>query len=366
MSFKIEPAESGVRVVPGPALTAASLLGVPASVRATLEAGRVVIDCAAITEFDSTGIAFLLDLLRRRGAQVRVVNVPPTLTAYIQSLPLDQLLAAPHRRAGEGRPTLLASTGESAIQLWQGIAFFGSLALEFAYWVFLAPFKGIGIRMGRVAREINLMGVDAIPIVSLVALLMGIILAFQAAQQLALYGADIYAADLVGVSLTRELGPIITAILVAGRSGSSIAAEFGTMVVTEEVDALRVMGINPTAFLVVPKLLALAVVMPCLVMLSDLVGIAGGMLVAIHALDLNFPSYYQQTRAAVHNADIFLGLVKSVIFAILIGLTASTFGLRVRGGAEEVGHVTTATVVTSFFLVIVADALFSFGQYFIR
>src|SRR5262249_11464257 len=211
----------------------------------------------------------------------------------------------------------------------------------------------------KVVTGMTRVGVEAIPIVGLIAALMGVILALNSAGQLRAYGAEKYTANLVGIALTRELAPVITAILVAGRSGSAIAAEIATMNVSDEVDALRVMGINSRAFLLVPKLLALTLAMPVLVVLSSLVGIAGGFAVAILGLHLPFEVYWDQTIKALHVQDLVLGSAKALVFGALIGLTGCTLGMRVKGGATGVGRVTTTAVVTSYVLVIVANTVFT-------
>lgn len=188
---------------------------------------------------------------------------------------------------------------------------------------------------------------------------MGIILALQAAYQLKKVGALIYVANLVGVSLTRELSPILTAIIVAGRSGSAFAAEIGSMKAAEEVDALISMGINPVRFLVAPKLIALMIMMPCLTIFSDFIGIFGGFLLSITALGVHPYNYFQQTINALLIKDITTGIVKAFAFGIVITIVGAYQGFKVEGGAEEVGRRTTASVVASIFLVIVFDLFFT-------
>jgi len=207
------------------------------------------------------------------------------------------------------------------------------------------------------------MGTLALPIVGLIAFMMGLILSFQAAYQLEPLGAERLVADLVSVSLTRELGPVITAIVVAGRSGSAIAAEIASMKVQEEIDALRVMGINPVAFLVAPKLLAMLVALPLLTAFADLLGILGGLLCAVSVLDIPAHMYLERCQAAVIMKDFVSGLAKAAIFAGIIVSVAAYCGFEVTGGAEGVGRATTRAVVLSIFLVIVADLVFT-GLYF--
>ena len=202
-------------------------------------------------------------------------------------------------------------------------------------------------------------GYNSVPIVATISLFVGIILAMQAAYQLKKVGALIYVANLVGVSLTRELSPILTAIIVAGRSGSAFAAEIGSMKAAEEIDALTTMGINPVRFLVTPKLIALMIMLPCLTIISDIIGIFGGFLLSTTVLEVHPYNYYQQTVNALLVKDIFTGLIKAWVFGIIITLVGAYQGFKVSGGAEEVGMRTTASVVASIFLVIVFDLFFT-------
>ena len=322
--------------------------------------GPVVVDLAAVKAFTGAGAASLVQLVRERPDSLRIRGAPEDLKRYLRELPLDDIVSA--RTLGRGleeEELFLEAAGGGWLQFVDAARFFLQLALEFLYWIFVAPFKGVKPRLGKAVTELNRMGVEAIAIVALIAVLMGVILALNAAGQLQRYGQEKFTANLVGIALTRELAPIITAILVAGRSGSAIAAEIATMQVTEEIDALRVMGINPRAYLLVPKLLALTIGMPVLVILASLIGIAGGFLVAVLGLDVPFGVYWDQTVAALHVQDIALGVVKALVFGALIGLTGCTLGMRVRGGATGVGRVTTSAVVTSYVLVIVANTFFT-------
>ncbi len=207
-------------------------------------------------------------------------------------------------------------------------------------------------------------GYNSVPIVAVISFFVGIILALQAAYQLKRVGALIYVANLVGVSLTRELSPILTAIIVSGRSGSAFAAEIGSMKAAEEVDALVTMGINPIRFLVSPKLIALMVMVPALTMLSDVIGISGGFLLSVSVLDMHPYNYYQQTINALLVKDVFTGLIKAWAFGIVITIVGAYQGFKVEGGAEEVGRRTTSSVVASIFLVIIFDLFFTMLFYY--
>jgi phospholipid/cholesterol/gamma-HCH transport system permease protein len=202
-------------------------------------------------------------------------------------------------------------------------------------------------------------GANALPIITLIHFLVGLVLAFQASIQLRQFGANIFVADLVGLAQVREFGPLITAVLLAGRSGSAFAAEIGTMQVNEEIDALKTMGLDPTRFLVLPKTMALLLAMPLLTLYADLVGIAGGLVVGVLSLDLTVQGYLLQTRKAVDMFDVFSGVGKTLAFALIVAGVGCLRGFQVRGGAESVGHAATSAVVSGIFLIILVDAIFT-------
>jgi phospholipid/cholesterol/gamma-HCH transport system permease protein len=255
--------------------------------------------------------------------------------------------------------------GRKLLEFLERLYFIYRLILDSIYWTFAAPVLGKGLRVGSAFDEMVKVGVTAIPIVVLISFSIGLILAMQAAYQLEQFGATIFTADLVAVAQTRELGPLMTAIIVAGRSGSGIAAEIGTMKVGEEIEALQSMGFNPIKFLVVPKLLGLAVMVPCLTIISDLIGIAGGTSIAVLSLNLGLTRYLNRTLFALVFKDLITGLIKSLVFAGLIGLTGCYMGFMVEGGAEGVGRRTTQSVVVSIFLIILADAFFTSLFYYL-
>ena len=202
-------------------------------------------------------------------------------------------------------------------------------------------------------------GIDALPIVGLISFLLGLIMAFMASIQLQQFGANIYVASLVSLSMVRELGPIMTAIIVAGRSGSAFAAEIGTMRISEEVDALFTMGFDPTRFLVVPKVIASVIVVPLLTLFSDVFAILGGLVVGVFMLDLTTNAYITQTIKTLELFDVFWGLLKSGVFALFIAWIGCLRGFKVRSGAASVGQATTSAVVSSIFLIILSDSIFA-------
>lgn len=233
------------------------------------------------------------------------------------------------------------------------------LGMETLHWIFIAPFKGKKIRWQSVIEQSVRVGWQSIPIVAVISFFIGLILAMQAAYQLKPFGATIYVANLVAVSLTRELGPLLTAIIIAGRFGSAIAAEIGTMKVGEEIDALKTMGLNPIHFLVVPRFLALLIMLPALTLISDFVGIFGAYIFSVGPLNISSIRFINQTIEALVMKDMVTGLIKTGVFAVIISFIGCYEGFIVEGGAEGVGKSTTNSVVASIFLIITADVVFT-------
>jgi phospholipid/cholesterol/gamma-HCH transport system permease protein len=235
------------------------------------------------------------------------------------------------------------------------LAFFGEMVLA-AIAVVRAPRSA---NWGEVQPTMERSGADAVPIVLLVNFLVGLVMAFQASVQLKQFGANIFVADLIGISMTRELGPLMTAIVICGRSGAAFAAELGSMRVNEEVDALRTMGFGPMRFLVMPRMIALMLVMPILTLAADFVGVLGGLVVGLFSLELTTTAYFSQLQKAVKLWDVYSGMVKSVVFGLVIALISCQQGLATTGGAEGVGRRTTSAVVTTLFTLILVDATFT-------
>jgi phospholipid/cholesterol/gamma-HCH transport system permease protein len=215
------------------------------------------------------------------------------------------------------------------------------------------------VRLVSTVHHIERIGIDALPIMGLLAYLIGVVLAFQGADQLRQYGAEVFTINLLGVSILREIGVLITAIMVAGRTGSAFAAEIGTMKVNQEVDAMRTIGLDPMDTLVLPRLFALAISLPLLVFYANAMAMAGGATMVIVGLDLSVEQFVEQLSNAVTLGTLAVGLIKAPVFAVLIGMVACYEGLKVSGSAESVGIHTTRSVVKSIFLVIVFDAAFS-------
>ncbi len=227
------------------------------------------------------------------------------------------------------------------------------------YWTVVGPFRGKRLRWQASVRQMVIVGYDAVPIVALISCFIGVIIALQGAYALRRFGALNYVVDMVAVTITRELGPLLTAIIVIGRSGSSFAAEIGTMKVGEEVDALETMGLNPVRFLVVPRYVAMLFMLPCLTTVADTAGILGGALFGFISMGWSLQNYLLRTIDALMMRDIVTGLIKSLVFAVIITKIGCYEGFTVQGGAEGVGRSTTASVVKSIFSVIAADMVFT-------
>jgi len=256
-------------------------------------------------------------------------------------------------------PKLFGRIGRPTLSFLEQLGKVTNLASQTFYWTFVAPFKGKGLRWKSTVEQMVRMGFESLPIVITISFFVGLIIAMQSAYQLKQFGATIYVADLVAVSILRELSPLLTAIVVTGRSGSAIAAEIGTMKVSEEIDALQTMGFNPIKFLVVPKTLALLIMLPMLTIISDFVGILGGYIISMASLQITSARFINQTIAALTFRDLSSGLVKSFFFALIISKIGAYEGFNVEGGAEGVGKSTTRSVVASIFLIIAADVFFT-------
>ena len=325
----------------------------------TPSGSQVVLNLKAYATLSSLEAATLLRLViegREQGIDVRFAEVSPQARQAFTGLEAGILNdttqttedLSPVEEVGEQTLAWMAA-GQRMLEMIG----------EIAHGLFVAPWHGKGVKWDRTVEQIVKIGVDGVPIVTFLSFLIGAVLALNAASQLRQFGAAIYIANLVGVSMSREMAPLITAIIVAGRSGSAITAELGTMVVSEEVDAMRTMALSPGRFLLVPRVLALLCAVPCLSILSNLAGIFGGYWVGVIVLKLGSRNYVQQTAQSLLITDLVTGMVKSFIFALLIGLVSCYRGFYVYGGAEGVGTNTTASVVTSIVLCILADAIFT-------
>jgi phospholipid/cholesterol/gamma-HCH transport system permease protein len=312
---------------------------------------------------DGGAMALLVQLradLHRRGAPAEFLGASPGVQEIIHLYRGDVAVGPRKRRRPIGT---LAQIGNATVEFFKEIrlvlAFFGLMLIS-GLRVLRRPYTA---NWRELLPTMERTGADAVPIVILINFLVGFVMAFQGAVQLKQFGANIFVADLVGLSIARELGPLMTAIIICGRSGAAFAAELGTMTVSEEIDALRTMGFGPMRFLVLPRALALMIVAPLLTLIADLVGMVGGLFVGIASLDLTFTGYFNETQKALTMWDIFSGLIKSVVFALVIALIACQQGLATSGGAEGVGRRTTSAVVATLFALILVDAVFTLFFY---
>lgn len=238
----------------------------------------------------------------------------------------------------------------------EGFRSYFTLCGDLLSWLFIAPLRGKFYRLPHVFSQIVRIGVQAVPMVALTALTIGVVLAMQSAAQLAKMGAEAFVPGLISNSLVKELAPLITAIIVIGRSGSAVTAELGTMKVSEEIDALEVMAIHPMSYLIVPRFLAMVIMMPFLTVFAIYVGLFGGWLISHGSLDMSTPYYVTRALDYVEPRDIGIGMLKSFVFGVLVVTIACNTGLNVRGGAEGVGLATTRSVVLSLLAVFIANA----------
>lgn len=259
---------------------------------------------------------------------------------------------------------ILGGIGKPVIEIWR--CFWGIMGLftQTIEWIFLGPFRKKMAKSEGIFQQMVFVGVRSLVIVFFVTFFTGIVIAMQSAYQLERLGAVMYVASLVSVSMARELGPVLTSLVVAGRVGAAIAAELGTMKVTEQVEALESMALNPVRVLVVPRFLALIVMLPCLTIFGDVAGMIGGFLVGTASLGINPALYIDINFKFLEYRDIFTGLLKSVVFGGIIAMIGCYYGLNTRGGAEGVGKATTTSVVSSFIMIILADCVLTALFYF--
>ncbi len=250
--------------------------------------------------------------------------------------------------------------GKKVISFFYFFGGLSSLAAQTFYFTFTPPLK-----KERIFEQAKRTGYDSLPIISLIGLFIGMILALQTAVLMQRLGSEMYIASIVGLSLVRELGPVITSLIVAGRVGAAITAEIGSMQVTEQVDALEVFATNPIKYLVVPRFVALTLMLPVLTLYSNIVGIFGGYSICVYRLGISSSMYIKITTEALLYKDLFTGLIKTIFFGMIIALVSCYEGFNVEGGAEGVGKATRQTVVASFILIIAADCLFTALFYFI-
>jgi phospholipid/cholesterol/gamma-HCH transport system permease protein len=339
---------------------APAVTGVQQQLDASPPVRRLAFETRELVAWDSRLLTFL--------RQVLEASTPRQIVVDQQGLPdgvrrlLALAAAVPERegaRRGGARLSWLAGIGTAVLEGWQGVwsivGFIGEAVLAFGRFVT----GGARFRRVDLLLFVQECGVQALGIVTLISFLIGLILAFMGAVQLRQFGAQIFVADLVGLAMTREMGCVMTGIIMAGRTGAAFAAQLGTMQVNEEIDALQTMGIPPMEFLVLPRMLALMLMMPLLCVYADLLGMLAGLLIGTGLLDLSVVEYVNETRQAVHLVDLGLGLFKSVIFGALVALAGCLRGMQCGRSASAVGAAATSAVVSGIVWIIAADGLFA-------
>jgi phospholipid/cholesterol/gamma-HCH transport system permease protein len=322
-----------------------------------ITAKEVTIDLSRLKHIDSAGttaIHHLTRLLSHKNIQVNLTGASASIEEKLTLFALTEEAQATQKP----REGWLYDIGEKAMNfaktyIWAFIA----LMADVFYWSLADLFNGKQRRKGAFVHQAVSIGVNAVPIVTGLSFIIGLVLALQSAAQLQNFGANIFIVDLIVIAMMGEMGPLITAILVAGRSGSAIAAEIATMKVTSETDALQTMGLNPIRFVVVPKIYGSLLTMPFLTVLANVFGILGGMLAAYLYLDISPEIFFNRMPDALYQKDILTGIIKSLVFGAIVVLTGTFFGSNVENGAEGVGKATTKSVVAAIAMVIVADMI---------
>jgi phospholipid/cholesterol/gamma-HCH transport system permease protein len=325
---------------------------------------RVLVDASGVDYCDGAGAALLIELLRHeRSAPLEVKNLRPPFDALLRQFDARRLehdLDPPPARI-----PVVEEIGRAAAQVGRDlktqIRFIGETAAALAH----AATHPRSVRWREVWRIAERAGADALPIVALISFLLGMILAFQSAVPMKRFGAEIFVADLIALSMLRELGPLMTAILLAGRSGAAFAAEIGTMRVNQEVDALTTMGLDPVRFLVTPRIIALLLTAPLLTLFSNVVGLVGGA-VTMQTFGIPFITFFREADVAVNMKDFVAGFIKTFFFAILIGGIGCLRGLQTAAGASAVGDSATRAVVSCIIMLVVVDGLFALAYYLLN
>ncbi|MGZ9140262.1 MAG: MlaE family lipid ABC transporter permease subunit [Nitrospira sp.] len=322
----------------------------------------VLYDAGEVTAMDTGGALMLLRCisdLRGKGQQTSLQGLKPEFTELLRKIetqwpPLNRGGTVRRRRIrwANALPQVVRARRASVLR---ALAFLGESTIAFGR----SLIRPRSVRWRALLRIVELDGARALPITGLLTFLVGVVIAYQGAEQLRKFGMNIFIVDLVGISLLREIAPLIVAILIAGRSGSAYAAEIGTMKVTEELDAVRTLGISPMNLLVLPRVIGLVISLPLLTVYADVVGVFGGMLIALGELNVSFMEFVARFEEAVPLRHFLIGLVKAPFFAAIIALVGSYQGFQIRGGVDDVGRHTTISVVQGIFLVIVFDALCS-------
>jgi len=324
----------------------------------------VIVDASGIEYCDGAGIALLVQLgetQNRKGAKFEISGLRPEFTDLLH----DSASNFPTEiKRKSQRESIAEEIGHNTVEVWRDIQALVSFVGELSVGLVHALVHPRSVRWRDALTIAETAGVNALPIVALVSFLMGLIMAFQAAIPLRQFGAQLFIANLIGLSMLRELGPLMTAVILAGRSGSAFAAELGTMKVREEIDALKTMGLDPVRFLIVTRVIAAVCMTPLLTIFADLMGLIGGFVV-MRSLGFPLVTYYHQVQYAVSYGSLVGGLVKSFVFGILVAGIGCLRGLQTGTGATAVGQSTTSAVVSGIILITITDGIFALIYYYL-
>ncbi len=363
MFWQAERREGGLACACTGAWTIANAGAIDAAIaRSDTAAARAVIDLSGLSRLDTAGAHLIIKAERRlsaAGAATERVGARPEYETLLDLVTCDAGRLVPPPPGPPWIVRFLGGIGQSTINAGHEardlIGFVGLVVATLARLI-VNPGR---LRLTSLVFNIEQIGFNAMPIIGLLSFLIGIVMAYQGADQLARFGAQIYVVNLLGISILRELGVLMTSIIVAGRSGSAFTAQIGSMKLREEIDAMRTIGLDPVEVLVLPRLLALMIALPILTFFADIMGLLGGALMAWGSLDLPPRMFLTQLQQAIALNTFFVGLIKAPVFAMTIAIVGCYMGMKVSGSAESVGKMTTSSVVLSIFLVIVIDAFFS-------
>ena len=347
-------------------LDALSIRGVWDEARRALKEAsgrRIVVDAANVDYCDGAGIALIVDVLRqRKRGDVEVTNLKPAFAALLKQFDVEVLDhdLDPEPKRGSSVEEIGEIASGVGHDMYEQVAFVGETTSALVY----AVRHPSSVRWKDVWVICEKLGADALPIVALISFLLGVILAFQSAIPMKKFGAEIFVADLIGLAMLRELGPLMTAILLAGRSGAAFAAEIGTMKVNQEVDALTTMGLDPVRFLVTTRVIAALLMTPLLTLFADLVSLIGGAM-TLQSFAIPFVTFIHEVEGIVDFSDFMAGFVKSFVFAILIAGIGCLRGLQTSAGASAVGDSATRAVVSGIILLVIVDGIFAVIYFFL-
>jgi phospholipid/cholesterol/gamma-HCH transport system permease protein len=352
------------RIVLGGQWTVAAATGIDRALKSLPSASqhRVAIDMARVSALDTAGAWLVwrtIAALKDQGIEAELISSNPTHTSLIDTVSRNAVPCPEPPRRGNAFVAMVERVGSATFAaLYEArdlINFLGHVVIVLAHSL-VRPHR---IRLTPLIFHMEQSGLNAMPIVGLISFLIGVVLAFQGAEQLARFGVEIFTVNIVASGVLREMGVLLTAIMLAGRSGSAFTAQIGTMKVNEEIDAMRTIGLDPMEVLVLPRMWALVICLPLLAFFANMMGLLGGAIMATVALDITFFQFARQLASATTLWTFWIGIIKAPVFGFIIGLVGCYEGLRVSGSAESVGRLTTRSVVESIFLVIILDALFS-------